>query len=58
MSNYNETIQQINNMFKEIDEIDNILQNKYTRNVKDIKLFQSLLEDTNKYFYIIIKNLK
>ena len=45
-------------MFKEIDEIDHILLNKYQRNINDIQLFQLLLENTNKYFYTIIKNLK
>ncbi len=57
MSSDYESIQQINNIFKEIDEIDHILLNKYKRNVKDIRLFQLLLENTNKYFYTIIKNL-
>lgn len=58
MSDNYEVVQQISSMLKEIDDIDRILLNKYRRNVKDIQLFQSLLENTNKYFYTIIKNLK
>jgi len=51
------TIKKIINILKEINKIDNILENKYERNSKEIELYKSLLEDTNKNFYVIIKNL-
>lgn len=44
-------------ILKEIDEIDTILQHKYERNNNDVQLYQSLLDSSNKYFNIIIKNL-
>lgn len=51
------TTKKILSILKEINKIDNILENKYERNTKEIELYKSLLEDTNKNFYVIIKNL-
>lgn len=43
---------------EEINQIDAILMNKYERNTKDTELCKKLLEESNKYLYTIITNIK
>jgi len=46
------------NMATEINNIDSALENKYFRNKKDLELYNKLLDSSNNYLYIILKNLK
>ena len=52
------TAKKIINVLRKINDIDEIIQNKYDRDANDIELYDSLLKDSNSNFYIIIKNLK
>lgn len=52
------TIKKITNIIIKINKIDEILNNKCERNTKNLELCNSLLENTNNNFFIIIKNLK
>lgn len=42
----------------ELEKQDKKIETKYDTNTKDLQLYKDLLEDTNKYFFTIIKNLK
>lgn len=45
-------------ILKELDRIDNNLDKKFKNNVKDISIYNRLLEDSNNNLFTIIKNLK
>lgn len=55
---YLHLIKKIINTINKIDKIDRILENKYNKNIHESESYQKILDDTNKNFYIIIKNLK
>lgn len=55
---YVNATKKILHVMMEINKVDEILKNKYDRNTKELALYNSLLEDANNNFFIVIKNLK
>jgi hypothetical protein len=42
----------------DIDKQDKKLEKKFNNNARELKFYKDLLEDTNKHYFTIIKNLK
>lgn len=41
-----------------IDELDKQVEDKFINNQRDLKFYNDLLDDANKHFFNIVKNLK